>query len=348
MKIEKTKFGNLWGQDTYLYTLENDNQIVAKINDYGATLKNLYVPDKNGVCKDIVLGFGDFYASIQSNPFMGVIVGRFANRIKNGRFTLNGKEYQLPVQATTGNHIHGGVRGFDKYIWQATTKQTADSVSLILQHHSPNGDENYPGALDVKATYTLRNDNNLILEMEAVCDQDTIINLVNHSYFNLAGHENGSLHTHTIQIDSNQILEADEKRIPTGKILPIEETTLDCRTPIAMKDLFAKQQNNGVDNCFVLDNPKREVKKVATVIEEESSRIMDLYTDNVGVQFYNAPGLGAAKLQGKDGVQYGNCAGFCLETQHFPNSPNQPSFPSCVLKKGEVYKHTWQLAFRTQ
>ena len=343
MNIIKKVFGKLWGEEVYLYELSNNNNVKVCITNYGGIVTNIYTPDKDNNVKDITLGFDSLSEYLQDSPYFGAIVGRFANRINKGKFVLDKKKYQLNTQADS-NHLHGGLRGFDKHIWNAKIEQTSSSVSLVLTRLSKDGEENYPGNLAVTATYTLDNNNELTLKFMAKSDKDTIINLVNHCYFNLAGHDSGSIQkSHKISINSDKIVEVNKNLIPIGNLKDITNTGLYCSELTSMDSIFSSQKDGVVDYCYVLNDHDGNVNSVAHVEEQNTGRTLEIFTDNVGMQFYNSSQLDIKVA--KDSVSYSKFQGFCLETQAFPDSPNHHNFPSCVLKAGEKYQHTYKLKF---
>ena len=361
MEIRSETFGHLWGEEAKRYVLQNDSGMELKITDYGGIITHWSVPDKTGRPTDIVLGFDTLVDYLAGHPYFGALVGRFANRIHAGRFALNGQNFQLATQ-DRGNHLHGGLRGFDKYIWQSKVEQDADSVCLILQHRSLHMDEGYPGNLDVEVRYTLYRKNCLAIDYFATTDQATIVNLTNHSYFNLSGKQD--IGTHSIQIHAAQYLEVDEQQIPTGRLVEMEGSYLDCRRPCDMSELFAQSPGKVVDHCYVLekspkDFPENDKSGVrpentellpefceAAIVEAPSSGIrLRLKTDNPALQFYNGNKLDNLQTKGKQGSPYRAFAGFCLETQSFPDAPNHSHFPSCVLLPGQSYQHRTEFHF---
>ncbi len=346
MKIKQLDYGTLWNKAAYLYILENDNHMSLHITNYGGIISHWFVPDRDGKPKDIVLGFDNFADYLAGHPFFGAIVGRFANRIDKGRFTLNGVAYQLAAQAA-GNHLHGGLRGFDKYIWDSRIEEHSTHLDLLLQHCSIDGDEGYPGTVNVLVCYRLYSDNRFAISYEATTDQQTIINLTNHSYFNLSGNPLQNIDEHFIQINAERYVEVDQYQIPTGNLPLVADSYFDCRKLRQMKDMFAQAPNQVLDHCYVMQNQTGKLCDVAVVKEASTGIQMNLATDNIGVQFYNGNKLGEQKKVGKKGILYPRFAGFCLETQCLPDSPNQEKFPSCRLLPGQTYRHKAEFRFET-
>lgn len=342
VNIEKAPFGQTKdGKAVDIYTLTNANGVEAKITNYGGVVVSLKVPDKNGNMEDVVLGFDSLADYETRSPFFGTLVGRYGNRIAKGKFTLDGKEYNL-VQNNMGNHLHGGTEGFDKKVWQAEEFQNDSTVGLKLTYTSPDMEEGYPGKLDVEVTYTLRNDDALAIDYKATTDKKTIVNLTNHSYFNLAGHDAGDILDHVVMINASQFVPVDSTLIPTGELRNVEGTPLDFEEPTRIGERIDDTENQqiayggGYDHCWVLNHEGQGVSLAATVYEPNSGRFMEVLTTEPGVQFYTGNFL--TNMKGKDGAEYNKRSGFCLETEHFPDSPNQPDFPSVELNPGETYQ----------
>ncbi len=336
MSIKKELFGKADGKDVFLYTLENKNGLIAKITNYGAIATSLIVPDKNGKFDDIVLGFDSLQDYLDGHPYFGAIVGRYGNRIAKGRFTLDGVEYTLATN-NEKNHLHGGIKGFDKAVWDAEEFESDDGVGLKLSYLSPDGEEGYPGNLSVKVTYTLTNNNELKIDYEAETDKATPVNITHHGYFNLAGAGKKDILSHKLKIDADKYTVVDETLIPTGELRIVENTPMDFTTHHFIGKRI-EQVPGGYDHNFVLNNNGKMVK-VIEVYEPESGRIMEVLTTEPGVQFYSGNFLDGTNI-GKGGKVYYKHYGFCLETQHFPDSPNQPDFPSTILRPGEKYDYT--------
>lgn len=329
------------GAEVHVFTLKNSRGAEARIINYGGIVLSLKVPDRDGRMGDVVLGFDTLEAYMKDSPYFGCLVGRFGNRIAKGRFELNGKTYTLAVN-NPPNALHGGLKGFDKVVWAATTKMTADGPALGLNYVSKDGEEGYPGMLSVTAVYTLTEDNALMLEFTAVSNQDTIVNLTHHSYFNLAG--KGDVLGHLVTINAETFTPVDETLIPTGELRPVAGTPMDFRKPVAIgARINAPDQQlkcgKGYDHNWILSKPMNELGLAAKVVEPATGRVMEVLTTEPGTQFYTGNFLDGT-LKGKGGWVYQQRNGFCFEPQHFPDSPNQPGFPSTVLKPGQTYSNT--------
>lgn len=350
MNITQQPFGQTAdGTAVDLYTLVNDTGLEVKITNYGGTVVSILAPDRAGALADIVLGFDTLDGYLQEQPYLGALVGRYANRIAHGRFTLNGVDYVL-AQNDGANHLHGGLQGFDKVVWQATPFNSADGVGLRLSYQSAAGEEGYPGTLDVQVEYTLTNEQALKIEYTATADQDTVVNLTNHAYFNLAG--SGDILDHEVTLNADYFTPVNKTLIPTGKLQPVAGTPLDFTqsTKIGARIGQADEQlvfGGGYDHNWVLNKPDGRYALAATVIEPTSGRILETYTTQPGIQFYTGNFLDGT-LIGKGGRPIHKRTGFCLETQHFPDSPNQPSFPSTLLRPGERYSQTTVYRFGVQ
>jgi aldose 1-epimerase len=346
MDIKKQPVGKTEsGLPVDLFTLSNDNGVGVKISNYGGIVVSAMTPDRNGEFGDIVLGFDTLEEYIQQNPYFGCIVGRCANRIAQGKFRLNGVEYKL-AQNNGQNHLHGGIRGFDKVVWTAEAVTGEGEVGLKLTYLSRDGEEGYPGNLSVEVIYTLTQQNELKIDYAATTDQVTIMNLSNHSYFNLA--EAGDVLGHELMINADRFTPIDETLIPTGELRVVKGTPMDFTrsTPIGARIDQPDEQlqlAGGYDHNWVLNNPNGSLSLAARVKEPTSGRVLEVYTTQPGVQFYTGNFLD--ELVGKGGQVYRKRSGFCLETQHFPDSPNQPDFPSVVLKPGERYAQTTVFRF---
>ncbi len=332
MKLNKEEFGIYEGEKVWLYTLGNDRGMVVKATTYGGIITSLVVPDRRGNPRDVVLGFDNLEGYLQGHPYFGAIVGRFANRIGGGEFTLNGKVYHL-ARNDGENHLHGGVRGFDKVLWTPATAMGEGRVSLILKYLSADGEEGYPGNLAVTVTYTLDNNNNLEIEYTAETDKPTIVNLTHHDYFNLADPARDIL-DHEARIESAEYLEEDAL-VPTGNILRVEGTPYDFRKFKTFgRDLA--ETGIGYDNCFVLKNRGYTPALSAVVHSPVSGITLEVRTTAPGLQLYTANYLDGT-ITGKKGIAYPQYGAFCLEAQHFPDAPHHPAFPSTVLNPGETY-----------
>ena len=316
-----------------VYTLSNRQGVEVSITNYGGAVTSIKVPDRDGVFGDVVLGYDTIDEYLRNPRYLGALIGRHANRIARGRFTLNGVEYQL-AQNNGENHLHGGNRGFDKRVWEASQTE----AGLSLEYFSEDGEENYPGNLTVSVQYSLSDENELRIEYRAVCDRDTICNLTNHSYFNLAC--GGDILGHELTLHASGFTPVGEDLIPTGEIQSVDGTRMDFRTARVIG-------NGGYDHNFVLDDwDHGSLRLVARLREPKSGRVMEVLTTEPGIQFYSGNFLDGS-LKGKGGVAYEKYAGLCLETQHFPDTPNHPNFPTTVLRAGDEYRQTTIYKFTT-
>lgn len=331
------------GRQVTLYTLVNRQGLRAEITDYGGIVVGLWVPDRHGRLDDVVLGFDALDRYLTDSPMFGAIIGRYANRIGEGRFSLDGRDYPLSRNAGGLHNIHGGPRGWDKALWRARPFEDRRGPALELSHFSPDGDQGFPGAVTVVATYRLAHDDRLSLEVSARTDAPTIINLTHHSYFNLSG-DGASALDHDLQIAAAAYTVKDETGLPTGEIAPVSGTALDFRNTKAIgRDLASFP--HGYDHNLVLDGGARtRLRRVARLSHQASGRALDVHTDQPGLQMYSAHWL---DVVGKGGVKYGPAAGVCLEPQHFPDSPNHPNFPLTVLRPSEVFRWRSSLRFLT-
>ena len=331
-----------------LYTLRNAKGVTVTLMDYGATVVDLKVPDRAGHVADVSLGFDDFNGYLHAkNPYFGTIVGRYGNRIAKGKFTLEGKEYTLATN-NNGNHLHGGTRGFDKQVW--TGEVLAEKNAVRFTRTSPDGEEGFPGALEVEVIYTLSDNSALQIDYTARTDRPTVVNLTNHLYFNLAGDGTSDIRKHELKIAASRYTPVDATLIPTGELAPVDDTPFDFRKATTIGARLAKTGGEpaGYDHNFVLD--KGSTKKpefAAEAYDPSTGRVLTVLTMEPGVQFYSGNFLDGT-MAGKGGVKYPQYSGFCLETQHFPDSPNQPKFPSTVLRPGETYRTTTIYAFSTR
>jgi len=342
MNLEKTIFGKtLSGETAHLYTLTNTNGVEVKITNYGGIIVSWQAPDRAGNFGDVVLGYDSLSHYIAASPYFGCLVGRYGNRIARGKFTLNGTEYSLAVN-NGPNALHGGLQGFDKVLWQAQEFITDETAGVDLSYLSRDGEEGYPGNLTVKVKYTLDNLNQLRIDYEATTDAPTVTNLTNHSYFNLAG--KGDILGHVLWLNADHFTPVDSTLIPTGEIRPLDGSPLDFRQPTAIGARInaADEQIKfglGYDHNFVLNQADGSLRKIARVTEPTSGRVLDVFSTEPGVQFYSGNFLDGTNI-GKGGQVYAYRNGFCLETQHYPDSPNQPDFPSTVLDLGETLRST--------
>jgi len=343
MTIEKKDFGQLSdGQKVDLYILKNQGGMKAAITNYGAILVSLKVPDKNSECADITLGYDDLEGYLEETPYFGATVGRYANRIKGAVFTLNGKEYPL-AKNDNNNHLHGGIKGFDKRVWNAEPFEKEDSAGITFRYLSPDWEEGYPGNLSCTVTYTLTKNNELRIDYEAETDKATPVNLTHHSYFNLKAQGNGDILGHELFLNADKYTPVDKELIPTGEILPVKGTPLDFTEPEAIGERI-EQVPGGYDHNFVLKGEQGALRLAARVFEPESGRVMEIHTTEPGIQFYSGNFLDGT-IKGKSGKIYEKHYGFCLEPQHFPDSPNHPEFPSTILEPGDKYSTTTVFRF---
>ena len=329
--VQDRPFGRIGGREVTEFTLANANGAEVRAINYGGIITSITTPDRQGRLADIVLGFSALDEYIAGHPYFGAIIGRYANRIARGRMAIDGRIYQLPVNAG-GHHLHGGRSGFDRAIWGV---ERLDSKGIVLTHVSGDGDQGYPGALQVRVTYRLTDTNELIVEYEAHTDRPTHVNLTQHSYFNLAG-EGGNVLAHQLHIDADAYTAVDAELIPTGEIAAVEGTRFDFRT--------AKPIGGAYDHNWVVNHYDGALRTVARVFEPLSGRMLSVATTEPGVQFYTGSFLDGT-LIGKSGRPYVQHAGFCLETQHFPDTPNHANFPTTLLRPGERYHSRTMFAF---
>jgi aldose 1-epimerase len=343
---ESTPFGTLAsGQSAQLFTLRNAHGIEVQLTNYGGIITSLKTPDRAGHLSDIVLGYDNLAAYVANSPYFGAIVGRYANRIARGHFTLDGTAYTLAVN-NGPNSLHGGLRGFDKVVWKARPFQNQEGQGVTLDYTSPNGEEGYPGTLHATVSYTLTADDRLIVDYEATTDKATPINLSQHSYWNLAGNASRDILGHVLTINADAITPVDSTLIPTGEIASVEGTPFDFRTPTAIGARVDQRQNtqirygNGYDHNWVLNRggaASDALVLAARVVEPTSGRTMEISTTEPGLQFYSGNFLDGT-ITGKGGAVYKFRYGLALETQHYPDSPNHPNFPSTILRPGQEYR----------
>lgn len=337
MGISRISFGaTAAGQPVDLYVLTNSNGLIAKVITYGAILTELHVPDKAGRMADVVLGFDNLTQYLGKHPHFGATTGRFANRIAKGKFTLDGKQYTLATN-NGPNHLHGGPKAFDKAMWRGEGFEAADGSGVRLNYLSPDGEENYPGNLSTTVIYTLTKNNELKIDYRATTDKATPVNLTNHSYFNLAGAGDGDILRHELMLNAERYTPVDETLIPMGEIATVKGTPLDFTKSTAIGARIV-QVKGGYDHNYVLNSSDGSLALAAIARESKSGRVMEVHTTQPGVQLYTANFLDGS-LRGIGGT-YGKHAGFCLETQHFPDSVNRPNFPSTILRPGETYRQT--------
>lgn len=352
MGITKKFYGKtVDGKVVDIFTLRNNNGMVAEILNYGGIITSLIVPDKNGEFDDVVLGYDNFNDYLNNRFFFGAIVGRHANRIENASFEINGIQYNV-TKNEGENQLHGGVTGFDKVVWEAEIIEKGQDQCLQLYYISKDGEEGYPGNLEVKVVYTLTDDNSLKIGYFAISDKDTVVNLTNHSYFNLSGHGSGNILNHEVMINADRFTVNDKESIPTGEIREVKGTPMDFTklTPIETGIFSEFNQiifGNGYDHNWVLNVSGEKPEKAAEVFDPFTGRVMEVYTTKPGMQLYTGNYLdGSEKC--KEGAQYCKRSGLCFETQYFPNALKHRHFPSPILKEGEIYNHTTIYKFLTR
>ena len=348
--VTKQSFGKTAeGENVDIYTLQNANGVEAKITNYGGIVVSMKVPDRNGKIDDVMLGFNDLDSYLKGHPYFGAIIGRYGNRIAKGRFTLNGVEYKLAVN-NGENHLHGGIKGFDKVVWTGKETRSKAGPGVVLTYLSKDGEEGYPGNLRVRVTYTLTNNNSLKMDYWATTDKDTVINLTNHAYFNLAGEGNGDILNHRVIINATRFVPTDAGSIPTGELRRVTGTPFDFLNLTAIgarinNDEEQLKLGNGYDHTWIINGRAGTMRLAAQAFEPTSGRWLEVFTTEPGMQFYTGNFLDGT-LTGKSGKLYPRRSGFCFETQHYPDSPNQPAFPTTTLKKGAIYKSTTIYRFR--
>ena len=349
--ITKHSFGKTAaGEEVDLYILKNVYGMEARITNYGGIVVSLTAPDRNGALADVVLGFNDLESYLTKNdPYLGAIIGRYGNRIAKGRFKLNGVEYKLAVN-NGENHLHGGIKGFDKVVWTGRETRTPNGPAVVLTYLSKDGEEGYPGNLRVRVTYTLTNKNELKIDYSATSDKATVINLTHHSYFNLLGEGNGNILQHRLTIYGDRFLPTDTGSIPTGELAKVAGTPFDFLKGTVIGERINQDHEqlkfgNGYDHTWVINGRPGTLRHAATVTESFLGRVMEVWTTEPGMQFYTGNFLDGS-LTGKTGKPYPRRSGFCLETQHYPDSPNQPTFPTTTLRRGATYRSTTIYRFR--
>lgn len=342
MNITKKEFGKTQsGKTADIYTITNDKGCEVKITNYGGIVVSLTVPDKKGKLGDVVQGYDTLEQYIKNSPFFGALIGRYGNRIAKGKFTLKGKTYTLAVN-NDANHLHGGIIGFDKVLWDVKEIKQDNAVGLEMSYLCKDGEEGYPGNLKVNVKYLWTNDNELKIEYAATTDKTTVVNLTNHSYFNLAG--KGDILKHELMINADKFTPSDDTQIPTGEIRDIKGTPFDFTKPAKVGARINEDNEQlkfgfGYDHNFVLNNSDGSLRKIASVYESTSGRLMEVLSTEPAVQFYSGNHLNETMV-GKGGKPYKKRSGLCLETQHYPDSPNKPEFPSTVLEPGQKYSTT--------
>jgi aldose 1-epimerase len=335
-RVESSGFGKMPdGTAVDLYTLTNARGLQAKVISYGATLIGVNAPDRNGKFENVTLYLDSFDDYLRGHPFFGSVVGRYANRIAAARFQIDGVEYKLTANSGA-NHIHGGKEGFQRAVWKAEPLREGDAVGVKLTHLSPDGEAGYPGTLEATVTYKLTGNDELILDYTARTDKPTHVNLTNHAYWNLAGAGSGDVLRHVLMLNADGYLPTDKTKIPLGEIKSVEATPMDFRQPQTIGSRIEEVEDRNYDHCYVLSKqPGERLSLAARLVEPGSGRVMEVQTTQPGVQLYTAKGLSSKLRAG--GKSYGPYHGVCLETQHFPDSPNRPAFPSTVLRPGQTY-----------
>lgn len=349
-KLVKKPFGNTPdGDQVDQYTLTNANGMEVKIITYGGRITSLKAPDQNDKFENVVLGFDSLEQYLEDNPFFGALIGRFGNRIAKGKFSLDGNEFTL-AKNDGSNHLHGGEKGFDKVVWKA---EEAGELSLKLTYVSEDMEEGYPGRLETTVTYTLTQDNALEVEYEATTDKTTVVNLTQHAYFNLSGDFSNKILDHKLRINADEFVPVDETLIPTGELTSVAGTPFDFReAKVVAQDIENENQQlsrgKGYDHCWVLNDQDKGMRFAASAYHEDSGRMLEVYTDEPGIQFYSGNFLDGTLPQAGGEGTYGHRSGFCLETQHYPDSPNQKGFPSVKLEPGETYSSKTSFKFSTK
>ena len=339
--VKKQSFGKtVDGNEVHQYILKNKKGMEISVINYGGIITSWKAKDRDGIYQDIVLGFDNIYDYETKNPYFGALIGRYGNRIAKGKFSIDDKNYNLATNNDV-NHLHGGTKGFDKVLWDVDEILGDSSASLVLKYMSSDMEEGYPGNLNVKVIYTLNNNDELSVIYEADTDKTTIVNLTQHSYFNLSGDFNQDISNHDLKINADSFLPVDSTLIPTGEIRDVIETPFDFLQPKKVgRDIEINNEQinfgNGYDHCWVLNNYGDSVRFVAAAYDDSSGRLLEVYSDQPGIQFYSGNFLDGS-LKSKYEGNYDFRSGFCLETQNFPNSPNENSFPSPLLKPGEKY-----------
>ena len=341
----------LSGEHIDLFTLRNANGIEAVITNYGGRIVRLNTPDRNGRFDDIVLGFDTLDGYLEKNPYFGALIGRYANRIANGEFQLDGTPHHLE-RNSHGNSLHGGLRGFDKVVWRPRPVETKTGQALELSYVSPDGEEGYPGTLTATVVYSLNDANELRIDYIATTDKKTILNLTNHSYFDLSGQGRGNILDHVVTINADKFTPVNENLIPTGELRSVDRTPFDFRQPTRIGDRIDNkdqqlQYAQGYDHNYVLNRTGREPSLAARVRDPHTGRVMEVLTTQPGVQFYTGNHLDGT-MKGKGGIIYGFRTAVCFETQHFPDSPHHPEFPSTVLSPGERFEALTVFRFSAQ
>lgn len=350
--VTAKQFGKLSdGREVTLYTLRNKAGATVTITNLGAALVSINVPDRKGILGDVILGHDDAQGYVQDNSYLGFIVGRYGNRIGEGRFSLNGKEYQLDIN-DGANHLHGGKDGFHRKLWKATINENSVIASITMRYFSPDGEQGYPGNVTLDVTYWWNDNNQLTIEYVGTTDEPTILNPTSHGYFNLTGNSKNTILDHELMIVAERYTPVDAELIPTGKLESVEGTPLDFRLSkrigARINEPFEQLRlGKGYDHNWVLNGHDKTVRLAATVYDPQSGRFMEVLTDQPGLQFYSGNFLNGS-LTGKGGIAYQYRTALCLEAQHFPDSPNKPGFPSVIVRPGDMYRQTTIYKFSTK
>ncbi len=338
MDIQQEIFGTTAeGAEIEKFTISNDNGITASVISFGAVLASLKVPDSNGKPEEVTLGFDTLEGYISDIWYFGSTIGRYANRIAEGRFSLDGVPHQL-ARNSPPSHLHGGNRGFNKVVWRPEIRTDRDSIGVVFSYLSADGEEGYPGNLSTKVTYTLNNQNELIIAYLAETDKATPVNLTNHTYWNLKGAGSGNVLDHELTLNADHYLPTDDDRIPTGEIASVFHTPMDFTRPVTIGARIDEVKGGGYNHCYVLNKQGDSLGLAARVQEPKNGRAMEVHTTEPGIQFYTGHFL--ENYRGAGGIIFNKYDGFCLEAQHFPNSVNEPRFPSTILKPGDLYRQT--------
>ncbi|WED24844.1 galactose mutarotase [Vibrio sp. JC009] len=343
MELTITPWGSVEGQDkpVQLFTLKNKNGMKVSVTNYGCIVTSIETPDRKGELADVVLGYENLDKYLAGHPFFGAIAGRYANRIKDGKYSLDGIQYQLETnEPPTVQHLHGGTKGFDKYVWDYSVEENESGIFVHFNRVSPDGESGYGGTMNVMHTVGLDESNQLHYNFKATTDKPTVVNLVNHSYYNLAGHDSGSVEGHQLKLFCDYYTPVTEKSIPTGEILSVKGSGMDFTSPAIIGENKLNIPEDGFDHNFILHkrDTEGEYAFAAEVYEPESGRVMTVLTTQPGVQFYSGFKLSNKPWFGRNGFKYESWGGMCLETQHFPDSPNQAHFPTTRLNPGEVFE----------
>lgn len=351
-KVSSTPFGKMPdGTPVSQYTLMNDKGMTMKVINYGGVITSLTAPDKNGSFEDVVLGYDSLKGYLEKSPYFGALIGRYGNRIGKGKFSLDGKDYQLP-QNNNGNSLHGGANGFDKRVWNIEEYNVDNGAAVKLSYTSKDMEEGYPGTLNAQVIYHLTNNNELKIYYEATTDKTTVVNLTQHTYFNLSGNSKSDILQHELFLDADKFVPVDKTLIPTGELKNVSETPFDFKTPTAIGSRIDKKDQQlefglGYDHCWVLNTQGDTSKVAATLHDPATGRVMSVKTSEPGIQFYSGNFLDGT-ITGKFNTVYKKRYGLCLETEHFPDSPNKKDFPPVVLKPGETYKTQTIYTFSTK